>query len=108
MTTSNRSKGRSGVSGLARPAPAAEFKNPTDVATSCAIGQAEKRKILDQREADAQALSRASNEGMTGGEPNHLAEVQRARRKVKRATVLRDRRTAGKRQHAVPVSEPDQ
>jgi hypothetical protein len=82
----------------AKKTPAEEYRRPEDVTADPGLDRPDKRKILNQWEVDEQALSRASEEGMTGGEPSRLTEVQRERRKLpeeaRRAT--RDRRTSGK------------
>jgi hypothetical protein len=85
----------------AKTTPADEFKQPDDVVKAPELSDDEKRKILNQWEVDAQALSRASDEGMVGGEPSRLTEVQAARRKVFKGGKhgsSADRRTSGKPQ----------
>ena len=62
--------------------PTDVFDKPADVVRSDAVDAKDKQKILNQWEVDAQALSRANDEGMTGGEPTDLTKVQEARRKV--------------------------
>jgi len=44
-----------------------------------------KRRILNEWERDARALSRAENEGMGGGVESRLDEIQRAKHKLERA-----------------------
>jgi hypothetical protein len=82
----------------AKKSPAEEFAQPDDVIRSDAISEADKEKILNQWEVDAQALSRAADEGMGGGEPTRLTSVQAARRKLRKEArkPVRDRRTSGK------------
>lgn len=69
----------------AKLAPADEFARPADVADAPGISKRDKMKILAQWETDAGALSRAGDEGMTGGEPARLGEVEEARKKVEAA-----------------------
>jgi hypothetical protein len=82
----------------AKLVPVDVFEKPADVVRSDAVDTKDKQKILNQWEVDAQALSRANDEGMTGGEPTDLAKVQEARRKVfpKNISPAEDRRTSGK------------
>jgi hypothetical protein len=86
----------------ARTSPADEFERPDDVVTARGLTEDEKAKILNQWEVDAQGLSRASDEGMGGGEPTLLTEVQAARRKIVKdetgSAGTKDRRTSGKPQ----------
>ena len=87
----------------ARISPADEFKRPVDVVNSAELSDKEKKNILDQWEVDAQALSRASDEGMGDGEASRLREVQDARRKISQGddsggSADKDRRTSGKPQ----------
>ena len=65
----------------AKISPADEFNHPNEVLLA-PISTADKRKILDQWETDAKALARAGDEGMTGGEPALLREVQIAQEKL--------------------------
>lgn len=82
----------------AKLVPTDVFDKPSDVVRSDAVDTKDKQKILNQWEVDAQALSRANEEGMTGGEPTELTKVQEARRKVfpKKLSPAEDRRTSGK------------
>ena len=82
----------------AKVAPADEFKHPGEVLGAGTLSGKEKEKILNQWEVDAQALSRAADEGMGGGEPTRLASVQQARRKLgmESRSPTRERRTSGK------------
>ena len=84
----------------AKTSPANEFERPVDVVDSSNLSDKQKKRILNQWEVDAQGLSRASDEGMTGGEPSRLTEVQDARRKISSdgSTGTKDRRTSGKPQ----------
>lgn len=82
----------------AKLVPTDVFDEPADVVRSDTVDAKDKQKILNQWEVDAQALSRANDEGMTGGEPTDLTRVQEARRKVfrKKLSPAEDRRTSGK------------
>jgi len=66
----------------AKISPASEFKQPGDVVEHSSLPKEDKKKILNQWQADADALSRANDEGMGGGEPTKLDEVQRAQRNL--------------------------
>ena len=87
----------------AKTSPANEYERPVDVVDSRDLSDKQKKRILNQWEVDAQGLSRASDEGMTGGEPSRLTEVQDARRKISTdgnagGSGTKDRRTSGKPQ----------
>lgn len=60
--------------------PSAEFDKPKDVVKSRELSRDEKKKVLEQREIDARLMQVASEEGMTGGEPNDLSEVKKAQK----------------------------
>jgi hypothetical protein len=68
--------------GRAKISPANEFAAPADVAHDRALDHADKKKILKQWRTDADALNRAADEGMSGGEPARLDEVENAERKI--------------------------
>lgn len=68
--------------GRAKIAPAAEFDAPKDVAHDPSLDHQDKKKILQQWRTDAEALTRAGDEGMSGGEPARLDEVQHAQKKI--------------------------
>ena len=87
----------------AKSSPANEFERPVDVVESSDLSDKQKKRVLNQWEVDAQGLSRASDEGMTGGEPSRLTEVQDARREMSTdgnagSSGTKDRRTSGKPQ----------
>jgi hypothetical protein len=87
----------------AKTSPANEFKRPDDVVRADFLSKDEKKKILNQWEVDAQGLSRANDEGLGGGEPSSLTDVQRARRTISKdgrggSSPTQDRRTSGKPQ----------
>src|SRR4029079_16405588 len=60
--------------------PSKEFDKPKDVVESRELSRDEKKKALEQWEIDARLTQVASEEGMTGGEPNRLGEVKKAQR----------------------------
>jgi hypothetical protein len=66
----------------AKIAPAAEFDAPKDVAHDPSLDHQDKKQILRQWRTDAEALTRAGDEGMSGGEPARLDEVQNAQKKI--------------------------
>jgi hypothetical protein len=66
----------------AKVAPAGEFRAPEDVAHDPSLDRQDKKKILRQWETDAEALTRAGDEGMSGGEPARLDEVKHAQQKI--------------------------
>jgi hypothetical protein len=55
--------------------PRATLDGPSEVVGDPALSKAQKKEALDVLEQDARQLSVASDEGMTGGEPNGLDEV---------------------------------
>ena len=62
----------------ARVSPTTVFDAPEDVVESADLTKKEKVRILDQWEADAKALHRATDEGMSGGKRPRLDEVKAA------------------------------
>ena len=60
--------------------PSKEFDKPKDVVESKDLSRDEKKKALEQWEIDARLMQVASEEGMTGGEPNRLGEVKKAQK----------------------------
>ena len=60
--------------------PTSVFKTPKEVVSCVDLSKAEKTAVLKQWEIDARLLQVASEEGMTGGEPNHLIEVKKAQK----------------------------
>lgn len=60
--------------------PTSLFKTPADVVSCVDLSKAEKTAVLKQWEIDARLLQVASEEGMTGGEFNQLAEVKKAQK----------------------------
>jgi len=62
--------------------PTSVFKSPEEVVSCVDLSKAEKTAVLKQWEIDARLLQVASEEGMTGGEPNHLIEVKKAQKSL--------------------------
>jgi len=60
--------------------PSKEFEKPKDVVESRKLSRDEKKKALEQWEIDARLMQVASEEGMTGGEPNRLGDVKKAQK----------------------------
>ncbi|HJQ61190.1 MAG TPA: hypothetical protein VJ890_30070 [Vineibacter sp.] len=58
--------------------PTKEFDRPADVLRAAHLSRNQKIAVLKQWELDARLLQTASEEGMSGGEPNMLAEVKKA------------------------------
>jgi hypothetical protein len=63
----------------ARANPTRFYKRPQDVVSDGRLTRAEKLAILEAWELEARGLSVASDENMSGGEPNLLDEVVAAR-----------------------------
>jgi Fe-S cluster assembly ATPase SufC len=70
----------------AKISPADEFDHPQQVVDHSSLRKEDKKKILNQWQTDADALSRANDEGMSGGESTKLDEVQGAQRKLDKTT----------------------
>jgi hypothetical protein len=62
--------------------PSSQFKTPDEVVSCVDLSIAEKTAVLKQWEIDARLLQVASEEGMTGGELNQLAEVRKAQKSL--------------------------
>lgn len=70
----------------AKTSPSSVYDHPREVVQSHVLTPQQKAEILDQWEADAIALQTASDEGMTGGAPSRLDDVQKAKSKLAEAT----------------------
>jgi hypothetical protein len=64
--------------------PARFYRAPADVARDRRFTDEERLQILEAWERDARALSVASDEGMTGGEPTRLREVVETRTEIEK------------------------
>jgi hypothetical protein len=51
------------------------YKQPSDVSNDSRLNESDKRKVLEAWKADEEALLRASDEGLDGGEQPHLKSV---------------------------------
>jgi hypothetical protein len=72
--------------------PASVFRAPQDVLRACDLSAEEKKSILARWEADAEALLRATGEGMPPSENRSPAELLRA---VHEALQSLERGTSG-------------
>jgi len=66
--------------------PTREFKSPMDVVNDPNLNPEQKRAILESWKTDAQLLSTASDENMTGGEAPQLQDVSLALDKLEQLT----------------------
>ena len=71
----------------AKISPTAVFDEPHEVVSSDELTKKEKAAILKQWEADAKALQRATDEGMSGGTRPGLEEVKRAQGDLEKKTA---------------------
>lgn len=62
--------------------PTRHFEKPRQVVQDADLSPGEKAKALDSWEEDAQALQRAEDEGMAGGEPTKLIDVVEAKKAI--------------------------
>ena len=62
--------------------PSKEFAHPSQVVSTPDLSHNEKVKALKQWELDARLLQVASEEGMSGGEQNMLADVKKAQEEL--------------------------
>jgi hypothetical protein len=58
--------------------PSKAFTHPSQVVSASDLSYGDKVKALKQWEVDARLLQVASEEGMSGGEPNLLSDVKKA------------------------------
>ncbi len=63
--------------------PSSHYSSPMEVAAASDLSDDQKKMVLDKWEEDARRLAVATEEGMSGGEPSRLAEVQEAKTKLK-------------------------
>lgn len=75
----------------ARISPATEFERPEDVVTDSKLTPKQKAKVLDQWQADAEALQTATGEGMAPGPADlsdaELDDVNEAKSKIENGGV---------------------
>jgi Fe-S cluster assembly ATPase SufC len=62
--------------------PSAHFGASGDVVTDASLSLEQKKTALDHLELDARLLQKATDEGMSGGEQNKLADVLDAKTKI--------------------------
>ncbi len=62
--------------------PVRHFEQPQDVVNDDDLTDKSKKKALDNWEVDAQALQRAEDEGMGGGEKSKLIDVVDAKESI--------------------------
>jgi len=67
--------------------PHSHFGSPRQVVTDADLSKEEKTEALEALEQDAQLLSTASEEGMTGGEETNLHDVLNAQEELKDSTA---------------------
>jgi hypothetical protein len=74
--------------------PSKAFTHPSQVVTNEDFSRNDKIKILKQWEVDARLLQVASEEGMSGGEPNMLSDVKKAQDELGMEPKLDEKRGA--------------
>ncbi len=74
--------------------PSKAFAHPSQVVSADELAYEDKVKVLKQWEIDARLLQVASEEGMSGGEPNMLADVKKAQDDLGMAPRPDDKRGA--------------
>ena len=70
--------------------PTKAFAHPSEVVSSVELPLADRVRVLKQWKLDAQLLQVASEEGMSGGEVNMLAEVKKAQAALAKQTIQSD------------------
>ena len=64
--------------------PSRHYEKPHQVVHDAALSTTQKEKALDTWQRDAEALQRAEDEGMAGGESTKLIDVVAAKQAVKK------------------------
>lgn len=86
MTIDKANADAKSLAEAARISPTTVFETPEDVVGDKHLTADEKSDILDQWQADAEALQTASDDGMPGEPPtDELEDVNEAKSKVERA-----------------------
>ena len=67
--------------------PSRHFDKPEEVVQDKTLSPSQKKESLDTWEVDAQALQRAEDEGMGGGEPTKLIETLEAKKAISAESV---------------------
>ena len=62
--------------------PVRHYEEPQDILHDKSLTDQSKKKALDNWEIDSQALQRADDEGMNGGEPSKLIDVVEATKRI--------------------------
>ncbi|MBR2536881.1 MAG: hypothetical protein IKE66_12495 [Hyphomicrobium sp.] len=91
MTNATPSTAANTQADAARISPATEFEKPEDVVTDAQLTPQQKEKVLDQWQADAEALQTATGEGMAPGPADlsdtELDDVNEAKSKIENSDV---------------------
>jgi Fe-S cluster assembly ATPase SufC len=66
--------------------PARHYQKPQEVVRDATLTPEEKRKALETWTVDAEALQRAEDEGMSGGESSKLIDVVSAKKELVKMT----------------------
>ena len=64
--------------------PSQHFERPKDVLRDPSLDTGEKKAVLETWATDAEALQRAEDEGMGGGEPSKMIDVVSAKKDLDR------------------------
>ena len=62
--------------------PIRHYEKPEEVVTDDSLNKGQKAKVLETWQNDAEALQRAEDEGMSGGESSKLIDVMKAKLKL--------------------------
>ena len=65
--------------------PIRHYKKPDEVIGDATLTHAQKERVLDTWQGDAEALQRAEDEGMSGGESSKLIDVVAAKKTLKKS-----------------------
>lgn len=82
--------------------PTKAFTHPSEVVSSAELSLADRVRVLKQWELDARLLQVASEEGMSGGEANMLADVKKAQTELAKQMVQPDD-TVGQKPKGAPT-----
>ncbi len=80
--TMSHAKASAAVKPSKTESPIRHYKEPKEVLTDKGLSEEAKKKALDNWEVDAQALQRATDEGMYGGERSKLLDVVDAKMRL--------------------------
>lgn len=93
--TSSDSQRPRALADAAMISPSSVYEHPRQVVRSHVLTAEQKADILDQWESDAIAMQTAAGEGMTGGPPSRLDDVQRALTELREITAGRGAARSG-------------